>query len=430
MLFSRITYLDADFIPHPDGYVGVQNGKIAYVGDQPPLEDYGETYEGAGKLLLPGFYNAHSHAPMTLLRGYGESLTLHDWLNDRIFPFEDKLTPEDVYAGMLLGIAEMLRFGVVSATDMYYFGDAMCRAVLDAGIKFNVSMGTTVFDDRGYVDLPRYEENESLVRTYHNAMDGALKIDLAIHAEYTSTPKVVAQTAEHAAKLGVRTHVHLSETQSEHEACKARHKGLTPAAYLDSLHFFDTPTTAAHCVWLEEGDVSILAQRGVTAATCPASNLKLASGVCNVPQLLEAGVSVALGTDGVASNNSLNFIEEMKLLSLIQKGRWGDPRLMTPAQTLYAATRAGALSQGREDCGLIQPGFRADLIVLDLSQPYWHPVHDVLNNLVFSASGSDVCLTMVDGRVLYRDGVYPTLDLARILADTERIRTRILAQLA
>lgn len=224
-------------------------------------------------------------------------------------------------------------------------------------------------------------------------------------------------------------HVHVSETMSEHEECKQRHGGRTPARLLCDLGAFDVPAVAAHCVWAEEEDMEIFREKGVTVATCPVSNLKLASGVCNVPALMKKGVNVAIGTDSVASNNSLNFIEEMKFFALLNKERRNDPTIITPKETLYAATRAGALSQGRTDCGILAVGKKADLTVIDIDQPHMRPVHDLANNIVYSASGSDVVLTMADGKVLYRDGDFLTIDVERAAAETERACRNILSQL-
>ena len=198
---------------------------------------------------------------------------------------------------------------------------------------------------------------------------------------------------------------------------------------MNDFGVFDTCTTAAHCVWVEDEDMDILAEKGVTVATCPVSNLKLASGICNVPELLKRGINVAIGTDSVSSNNSLNFIEEMKFFALLGKVRSNDPTVITPKETIHAATYAGALAQGRPDCGRLKEGNRADLIVLDISVPSMKPVHNLLTNLVYSASGSDVVLTMADGKVLYKDGVYLTIDIEKTIAETEAACKNILAKL-
>jgi len=429
MLFKNITLLDENFEARDNMYVGIKGAFIDYIDNIEPKTDYGEVYDGKGKLLMSGFYNSHAHTPMTLMRGYGENMSLQDWLTKRIFPFEDKLDGDAVYAGMLLGIAESLRFGVVSTTDMYYFCDDMARAVLESGVKNNLGRGVTNFsEDADVENLQGFQETKRLVEAYHNAGDGRLKVDVSLHAEYTSNPKTALHLAEYMKSEGLNMHVHVSETELEHEECKKRHR-LTPTQYLSMHGVFDTSATAAHCVWLEGEDFDILKEKGVTVASCPISNLKLASGVCNVPLLLKKGVNVAIGTDSVASNNSLNMIEEMKVFALVNKGKQYDPTLITPVEALKAATYAGAKAQGREDCGKLAVGYKADLIVLDLSQPHMHPVHNLANNVVYSASGSDVLLTMVDGKVLYRDGEFLTIDIEKTVYEAEKAVKRVLGKL-
>lgn len=428
MLFQNISILADDFTVQHGQYIGVRGDQIAYVGQEAPAEDFGEIYEGRGKLLMPGLVNAHSHAPMTLLRGYGENLSLQRWLNERIFPFEDKLSDAAVAPATRLAIAEMLRFGTVSFTDMYFFSQTMAEAILETGIKCNLSRGLTVFDDSDYEQTAAYRDNCDLLARYQGAGEGRLQIDLCIHGEYTTTPKVVEAVAKHAAQAGTHVHVHLSETQSEHEECKARH-GMTPAAYFEKLGLFDQPTTAAHCVWLDDSDFAILKRHGVTVASCPVSNMKLASGFARVPEMLRQGINVALGTDSVASNNSLNMFKEMFLFANVYKGASHDPTVVTPAEALAAATVNGMRSQGRADSGFVRQGMKADLIVLDVNQPWMVPVNDWTTNLVYSAQGSDVCLTMVDGRVLYRDGEYPTIDIEKVIYETQRATDDIRAQL-
>ena len=430
MLFSNIHILDEQFQHRSGCYVGIKDGVIAYIGTEMPTEDFGEVYDGTGRLLMPGFYNSHSHSGMTLMRGYGENLALSNWLHQRIFPFEAKLTTEAIYNGTMLAAAEMLRFGIVSTTEMYFDAAAIRRAVTESGIKMNMGLSVTCFDDRGYQDLPTYSEMLDSLQTCHGAACGRLKLDAALHAEYTSTQKLAEGVAAFAQEHGLRQHVHLSETKAEHEECKQRRNGRTPARYFYDIGFFDSPTSAAHCVWLEGEDFDLLAEKGVTAASCPVSNLKLASGFPNAPLMLEKGINYALGTDSVASNNNLNLMEEVRLFATLFKATTGDPTVVTPAQALYAATRAGALAQGRSDCGLLKEGFRADLIVMDLrNKPHMYPCHNMLNNVVFAAQGSDVCLTMVDGQVLYRDGLYTTLDIESVIAKANESTDAILRQL-
>lgn len=428
MLFSKIDILDENLNHIKHQYVGIEGDTIDYIGSEKPEKSYGEEYDGADRLLMTGLYNSHTHSPMNLLRGYAENLTLHNWLHEKVFPFEAKLTGDDIYNGTMLAVAEMLRFGTISFTDMYYMGEQINRAVAEVGIKCNFSYGVTCFDDNCYNDLQVYKQSQKLIESCHNAEHGRFKVDLSIHGEYTSTPRVVAAVAEHAAREKVNVHIHLSETQEEHEACKQRNN-KTPARYFYDLGVFNRPTTAAHCVWLEDDDFDILRENGVTVAACPVSNLKLAGGFARVDQMISGGLKVAIGTDSAASNNNLNLFKDIHLFSILYKGTSGDPAVITPKQALTAATTAGASAQGRQDCGRLKAGAKADLIVMDTSLPHMTPVHDMLNNLVFAAQGSDVCLTMVDGKVLYKDGEYLTLDIEKVKYNAQKSTQNILAML-
>ncbi len=429
MLFKNITVIDENFDVQNNMYVGVRDKYIEYVSDDMPDADYGDVYDGTGKVMLPGFVNSHSHSAMTLMRGYGENMALSDWLNKKIFPFEDKLSGEAVYWASMLAMAESVRFGIVSSTDMYYFCDYVAKAVIDAGAKANISRSITHFDDGDLWGTDRFIEAVTFYREYNGAADGRIKSDMSIHAEYTTTPAAVAQLAEYTHEINANMHVHLSETKSEHEECKQRHNGLTPAQYFNSLGMFETPCVAAHCVWIEGEDYDIFKNKGVTVAVNPVSNLKLASGVCDVSKLLDKGINVAIGTDSVASNNSLNFIEEMKFFALATKGFTGNPAVISPKQVLEAATYAGAKAQGRHDTGLIKEGFRADIVILDTDKPYMYPVHNMLNNIIYSASGNDVVLTMCDGKVLYQDGEYMTIDIEKTIFEVQKHTQKILSSL-
>ena len=433
MLFSDINIIDENLEFHKHHWVGTVDGKIAYLSKHAPEKateaQYGEVYDGNGKLLMSGFYNAHAHAPMTLLRGYAESLPLHNWLNDMVFPFEAKIKGEDAYWAMLLACAEMARYGVVSFSDMYYHSQERINAVSECGMKMNLCEGLIAFEEKPYRDYPIYETNEYLINNYHNSAQGRIMIDYNIHAEYTSNPVAVADIAALAKEKGLRIHLHASETKAEHEECKQRRGGLTPIQYFESLGVFENPTTAAHCVWVEEADIKILADQHAFVACNPASNMKLGSGFAPIPQMLEQGVSVALGTDGVASNNNHDMFQDMYLMSLVYKGSTLDPAVMTPYQVLNAASRTGALSQGRSDCGILKLDAKADLTVLDISGPSWTPSINPLYNVVFAGHGSDVCLTMVDGEVVYRDGAWPTIDIERAKAETEAAAQRIISEL-
>lgn len=428
MLFKNITILDENLEVREHMFVGTDGARIAYIGKTEPKTDYGRAYDGSGKLLMSAFYNCHGHSPMALMRGYGENMVLQDWLTKRIFPFEAKLDSKAVYWATLLTMAESLRFGIVSTSDMYYFIDDMVAATIDSGAKANISRAIVSGGESDVWKLASMQEMKRTFEAYHQAEDGRIRMDVSIHAEYTSDVAEVEAVSAYGREAGARMHVHVSETKSEHEACKAK-RGMTPVQYFAKYGAFDMPATAAHCVWIEGEDFDILKEKGVTVASNPVSNLKLASGVCNVPELLKRDIRVAIGTDSVASNNSLIFFEEMKVFALASKMYYQDPTAVTPRQTLLAATRNGALAQGREDCGLVKEGFRADLLVVDIDQPNMNPVHNMLNNLVYSASGTDICLTMADGKVLYENGSYPTLDLEKTIAEANAATRRILAAL-
>ena len=428
MLFSNITILDENFNVKENSYVGIEGKYIKYIGSKKPSEDFGEEIDGKGKLLMPGFVNSHAHSPMTLLRGYGENMALQDWLFKKIFPFEDHLTGESVYNATLLAMAESLRFGIVSSSDMYYFMDEMAQAVIDSGAKSNISRSISHFDDSDFLSSYRAKEMIDAYEKYNGVADGRLIVDMSLHSEYTTTPIAVKQLAEYTSKIGANMQVHVSETKSEHEECKQRHGGMTPVQYLNHYGLFDTPTTAAHCVWIEEEDYDILKEKGVTVACNPISNLKLASGVANVDKLMKKGINVTIGTDSVASNNSLNFIEEMKVFAIAPKMMFHAPETVTPLDVVKAATINGAKAQGRKDCGLLKEGYKADLIMIDISGGHMHPVHNLLNNLVYSASGSDVVMTMVDGKILYQNGEYKTIDIEKTIFEVERLTKEILAK--
>lgn len=430
MLFKEIGILDENFDYKENMYVGVEKGKIDYIGPKKPPHDYGEEYDGKGKLLMPGFFNTHAHSPMALLRGYAENMKLQDWLFKRVFPFEAKLTGNSVYWGTLLCMAESLRFGIVSTSDMYYFMTDMGKAILDSGCKANISRSIVSIDGSEDFDhYPSVEEMKVAAKVFNGAGNGKIKVDASLHAEYTSNQTIASKLADLTKELGLNMQVHVAETKLEVEECKERHEGRTPVQYLADCGIFDPITTAAHCVWLEDGDYEILRNKQVTVATNPSSNMKLASGICDVARLMKEGVKVAIGTDSVSSNNNLDFLQEIRTMMLSSKVKADDPTVITPKEALYAATKAGAEAQGRFDTGLLKQGYKADLIVMRTDVPNMHPVHNMLNNIVFSATGADIVMTMVDGDVLYRDGEYKTIDICQAIEETEKATKDILGRL-
>ena len=420
-LFSHVTVVTMDerMSVWTDAFVGVTDGKISWLSKKASEEKPAQIIDGAGMVLMPGLINCHTHLPMSLLRGYADDLALQEWLNDYIFPREDHLDARCVKAATLLGIAECLRFGVTSVSDMYYFCEAEAEAIAESGIKANLSRGTSMFlgDDFDFETFPACQELVALHEKWHNFDNGRLKIECSIHAEYTSTYQLWDALSEYAVNNGLGMQVHLSETQKEHDDCVEKY-GLTPAQLLDCHHVFDTRAVAAHCVHLTQEDMALLARRGVSAVHCPVSNLKLASGCADVMGMVRAGMNVCLGTDSVASNNNLDLFEEIKACSLMAKGRTGDPTAIPAEAALMMATVCGAKAQGREkECGMIKEGMDADLILLDFSQPHLIPCHNVLSHLVYAASGHDVVMTMVRGKILYAAGKYPTIDLGAVVRE-------------
>lgn len=431
MLFRNIGLIDHSYDYRENQFVGVKNGRICYIGAAAPdnAADYGEAYDGTGKLLLPALYNAHAHAPMTLLRGYAENVPLQTWLNDLVWPFEAKMNAEDNYWGTLLSCAEMARYGCVSYSDMYYHTPERVQATIEAGMKANLCEGFLAFEPVEFEATPAFAQSEDYFRRFHGCDDGRILMDYSIHAEYTTNPVTCKGVAAAAKEHGARIHMHVSETRSEHEECKQRRNGMTPLQYFESIGVLDVPVLAAHCVWIDDCDLQILKTRDITVAHCPASNMKLGSGFAPSPKLLREGVIMALGTDGMASNNNHDLFQDMYLMSILEKGFRMDPTSVLPQEALFCATRGGALAQGREDCGLLKEGFKADLCVLDVTGPSYAPMFDALRNVVYAGHGSDVVLTMCDGRVIYRDGETIGVDVERAKHEVGERTRRIISEL-
>lgn len=426
MLFKNISIIDENYNIQKNMYVGTTGDKIDYISNLKPEKNYGEEYDGKDKLLSSGFVNLHTHSPMTLLRGYAENLPLDRWLNDRVFPFEDKLNDERAYYGTLLSIAEMLSSGTTSFSDMYFFGDGVMKAVVESGAKTNFCRSIVSFVDEPIEKNDRFLEGVYLAEKYHNTQNGKIKIDMSLHAEYTNKLSIIEQFGEYTRGKGYINHIHLSETANEHNKCKEKY-GKTPARLFYDAGIMESPCVFAHCVWVEEDDMELFKAKNASVAHCPASNLKLGSGVCNVSRLLENGINVGIGTDSAASNNGLNMLREMYLSAILPKGINNRADLVTPVDSFKMATVNGYKAQGRFDCGIIKEGFKADLVVFDLDKPNMYPDYDIMNNLVYSADKSNVVLTMVDGKVLYKNGEFTTIDIEKagrevseIVRQTER----------
>lgn len=408
----------------------MERGRISAITKEAPQDYKDETYDGRGKIAAPGFFNIHCHAPMTLLRGYGEGLPLQEWLFDQMMPYENLLSEEDIYWGALLGVAEMLASGAVSFTDMYFKVSAVARAVSESGIKANLSYGTSAGgkSDAAVADTPSLAGARALLEA-SRATGGRIVADVGLHAEYASGPRLCREVAAFAKERGLRIHLHLSETKKEHEEAKAR-RGMTPAAWFEATGILDAPVTAAHCVWVDEEDIDLLSRHDVTVAHCPSSNLKLGSGIAPIHALRKAGIPVGIGTDGAASNNNLNMLEEVNLAALVQKGARRDPLFLSAAEIFEMACLNGARSQGRPDCGAIKVGNRADIVIYDTDSPHMLPLIDPVSNVLYSAQRDDIALNMVDGQVVYKNGVYTFIDIEKVKYNARRIAAEKLALLA
>lgn len=406
---SIIAY-DKGIIAYKNGYIGIQDDKIIYVSEEKPTEKYDVEKDMTNKLLIPGFINGHNHSPMTLLRGVGSELPLGRWLSEAILPVEAKLDKECIQVGSRVAIMEMIACGTTSFTDMYNFMHTTLEEVVTSKIKANLTRPVLSFDpNESHLDNKMYKESLEFYNSYNGYDNGRILVDFSIHAEYTSTEKVVKGYSDACNEYGGHMHIHLSETAKEHNECKEKY-GKTPTEWFNDLGTFDSSAQAAHCVMVEDKDLEILKEKGVSVVHNPTSNMKLGSGYAPIKKMLDMGINVTLGTDGAASNNNLNLLEEMHIASLIHKGKANDPTIIKPAQLFEMATINGAKMQRRYDIGAISPGNKADIVAIDLDRPHMIPAFDLLTILAYSAQASDVCMTMVDGEIIYENNTFYTID--------------------
>lgn len=396
-----------------DVFIAAEGGVFTHIGSAPPEGDF-EIIDGGGCLAIPGLVNAHTHCAMTLLRGYADGMPLKEWLFEKIFPVEARMSGEDVYRGAMLGIAEMIASGVTAFADMYDYMDSVAKAVIESGIRANLARGLMCGEERGdFKNERKILESISLYKEFHNAGGGRIKIYFGPHSVYTCTPGYIRAVSEVAGALGAGVHIHLSETAGENEECINKYR-KTPTELLCELGLFKNPTLAAHCVHLSDSDIEILAKSGACAVYNPSSNLKLLSGQARVKEMAAAGVCLALGTDGAASNNNLNMVEEMHIAALLSGADKGE--------ILKMGANAAAL--GFEGGGL-EPGKAADFALIDMSAPHFYPPHDAKANLIYSAQAADVRATIVGGRLLYYKNEYKTIDIEKIIFDAKKSVKRL-----
>jgi 5-methylthioadenosine/S-adenosylhomocysteine deaminase len=402
-----------------DTHIAIDGKTIVALGEVPRDFVADEIIDGRHHVALPGFFNAHTHAAMSLQRGWAEDLPFERWLNERIWVAESALTEEDVCWGAALAACEMIRHGIVAFADHYFWMDQVARVVEESGMKALLAWCVFGLDADKEVGGTTLERTQTFVREWHNAADGRIKTTLGPHSPYICSPEFLRRAARAAADLGVGIHLHVAESQEQVERSLQEH-GKTPVAHLASLGVFDVPAIAAHCLYVSDEDIAILADKRVTVPHCPKTYLKLAMGNARVPAMLARGVNVALGTDGAASNNSLDVLESARIATLWQKNAQRDPELMPSSQMLKLATQNGAHALGFGESGVLRVGARADLILFNFDKPHLRPRHDLAANIVHSAHASDVDYVIVDGRVLLRKGELTTLDEEKILHEAEQ----------
>lgn len=403
-----------------NAYLGVDGRHIDYIGQYAPDNFYDEEKNMSGKLLIPGLVNAHTHTPMTLLRGVGTGLPLQKWLFNAIFPIEDKIKTKEISIGVQFALLEMLASGTTLYEDMYWDYNRLMNVVIPSGIKVNAGSVIQLNDPSSPDSIKfaerRLERTEKFYLEYSGAENGRIMPNVQVHSEYLMNDEFASRASELAHKYNMEVHVHISETKKEHEECIARHN-MTPIEYMNKMGLLDTGAVCAHCVWVTDNDLDIMHEKNASIAHNPESNLKLGSGVARIPDAIKHGVNVALGTDGVASNNNLNMFEEMHVASILHAGVNNDPLILGPKECFDMATVNGAKALHRPETGVLEVGKCADIVALDMDKPHLLPDVDTMALLTYSVQAADVCMTMVDGRILYENGEYYSLDADKVKHD-------------
>ena len=424
-----VVTLNAEMDIIDKGYVAVADGAVAGVGrcsSGSPLPEARETLNAEEGVVMPGLVNAHTHSPMTLFRGLGDDLPLQRWLQEVMFPAEAAhIDADSARTGALLACAEMLLSGTTCCCDGYFHAHSVAEAVETAGMRAVVAQGVIDFPAPG---VPDPAENVSHAAAFVDAWKGRcarVSPSIFCHSPYTCSGDTLRAAARAARKRGALLQIHLSETQSEVEESLTRH-GKRPTARLDTLGILGPSCLAVHCVWLDEDEVAVLARQKTAVAHCPASNMKLGSGVAPMDLFRRAGLRLGLGTDGCASNNTLDMFREMTTAAKLHKVHRRDPTAAEAAHVLYMATAGGAEALGLgEQIGSIETGKRADLIVVDTARPHLTPMYSPVSHAVYAMAGADVRHVMVDGRLVVRDREVLSLDLERIMADIRQYARRI-----
>lgn len=406
------------------GDIGIENDRVIFVGKTNGIFEPDYIIEGDNTIALPGLINAHTHISMSLMRNYADDLPFWPWLTEKILPVEENLNGEDCYWGAMLSIAEMIRSGITMFADMYFFMDDVARAVEKTGIRANLSRGLVSGEDSD----KKLDEAIKLIEDWAKKAQGRITVNLAPHAPYSCDPEFMIKILEASKVHNTRIHTHLSESRQEVEDSYETY-GVSPIKNMLKQGVFKRPTFAAHCVHLSDEDIQILADNKVSVINNPGSNLKLGNGFAPVTKLLEAGVNVALGTDGSASNNNLNMFEEMNLAALINKAYTGIATTVPAYTALQMATINGARALGMEDeIGTIEVGKKADIILVDMEKPHLYPRLDPVATLVYSAQASDVSTVICNGQILMEDRVLRTLQENEVYKNAERCSKNLIKQ--
>ena len=400
--------------------IGIDEGKIVSISKQPPKDQPSTIIDGTGMVAIPGLVNCHTHLATAALRCYFDDLTTTEAL-EGLLQKEAKMDSRAAKAASLLSIAECLRFGITSVSDLYHFPDATAEAVAESGIKANIALSAYRFiDENEDFDFETDEQCAALrdvVKKWHGHDDGRIKIDAGIYAEYTSNFKLWEALSAFAGEQNLGFQLHLAQTQAEADNCADR-TGLNPGELLNCHGIFQVPATAAGCNALTDMERKLLGKKKVTAVACPLADAKAGRPTTPITQCVKAGMNVALGTGGVVESGNLDLFEVIRGAALAARLAANDAAALPAPAALMMATVCGARAQGRAaQCGMLKEGMDADIVLVDFSAPHLIPCHNVLSGLCFSAKGGDVAMTMVRGKVLYQNGVFPTIDMKAVVEE-------------
>ena len=401
-------------------FIGIDGGKIVSISKKAPEDAPATIIDGTGMVAMPGLINCHTHLATSVLRSFCDDLESREALEAQLQK-EDKMDSRAAKAAALLSIAECLRFGTTSVSDLYYYPNATAEAVAESGIKANLALSSYRFIDQNedfdFDTDEQCQELSKVVEKWHGYDNGRIKIDAGIYAEYTSNYKLWEGLVGFASEKGIGMQLHLAETQEEADSCMDR-TGMGPGELLNCHGLFNVPTIAAGCTYLEEFERKLLGKKHVSAVATPLACAKAGEASTPILECVKAGMNVALGTGGAIECGNLDMFEVIRGASMQERATAKNPAALPSAAALMMATVTGAQAQGRAaECGMLSEGMDADIVLVDFSAPHLMPCHNVLNGLTYSAKGGDVAMTMVRGNILYQNGKFPTIDLQKVVEE-------------